>query len=180
MESAGGQSRALTDGLFSSTAPSWSRDGTGIYFGSDRTGRFEIWRVPLEGGAAAQVTRDGGYISAESMDARKLYYTKTGTTGPLFELPLAGGKESQVLERVAVRGLSVFDDGIYYLDFAAPGWRKAEIRFHDFATDRSRVINPIDGQLGLGGLTVSQDRKTFLFTLQSVSGSDLMMIENFR
>jgi hypothetical protein len=30
------------------------------------------------------------------------------------------------------------------------------------------------------GLTVSPDRKTFLFSRSAVSGSDLMLIENFR
>ncbi|MFB3829780.1 MAG: TolB family protein [Bryobacteraceae bacterium] len=59
VESGGGQSRLLTDGPFNSVVPAWSRDGKWIYFGSDRTGRFEIWRVPFEGGAAGQITRNG-------------------------------------------------------------------------------------------------------------------------
>ena len=38
----------------------WSADGQWIYFGSTRTGRFEVWKMPSAGGPAVQVTRRGG------------------------------------------------------------------------------------------------------------------------
>jgi hypothetical protein len=72
----GGQSRQLTSGAFTSTVPNWSRDGKWIYFASDRTGRFEIWHVPAEGGTAEQITRDGGYLVDESTDAQTLAGTR--------------------------------------------------------------------------------------------------------
>jgi hypothetical protein len=100
---------------------------------------------------------------------------------------LSGGEEKQVLQRVARRGFSVFDDGIYYIYADPEGLAKSEIRFHDFATGCSRsvgtiegrILNPIEARVGIG-LSVSPDRKTFLFTHYASAGSDLMMIENFR
>jgi Tol biopolymer transport system component/tRNA A-37 threonylcarbamoyl transferase component Bud32 len=179
VESSGGQAQQLTSGPFTSTVPSWSGDGKWIYFASDRTGRFEIWRVPAQGGPAGQITRDGGYLAFESRDAKTLYYTKTGDPGggPLYARPLGGSEERQVVGRVVGRGFAVFEDGIYYLDSRGPG--KYEIRFHEFASSRSRTVSPIEGQLGLG-FSVSPDRKTFLFTWLASPGSDLMLIENFR
>lgn len=82
-----------------------------------------------------------------------------------------------VKEGVALRGFAVFNDGIFYLHWRARNsW---EIRFHEFAGGRTRVVGDIAGGLHLG-FTVSPDRKTFLFTKWTDVGSDLMLIENFR
>ena len=51
--------------------PSWSRDGSSIYFTSKRSGRFEIWRVPAHGGMEEQITRNGGYLAFESTMGRR-------------------------------------------------------------------------------------------------------------
>jgi serine/threonine protein kinase len=180
VESTGGPSRHLTSASpWSSKVPSWSRDGKWIYFTSDRTGRWEIWRMPAQGGAAEQITSNGGYAALESPDRKALYYTKTGSYGggPLYCRPLGGGEERQILERVDGRGFDVFEDGIYYLFATSP--RTTEIRFHRFATGRSRIASEIEGLPGLG-LSVSPDRKTFLFTKYVSAGADLMLIENFR
>jgi Tol biopolymer transport system component len=176
VESSGGQARQLTSGPFNNSVPSWSRDGKSIYFTSDRTGRFEIWRVSSQGGAAERITRDGGFMAIESPDARTLYYTKRGGDGPLYARPLAGSEERQVLGEVAFRGFDVFEDGIYYLGHGRP--LKTEIRFHNFVGGRSRVISEI--LWPSLGLSVSPDRKTFLYSLWAPVGSDLMLIENFQ
>ncbi len=179
VESSGGQARQLTGGTFSSNVPSWSHDGKWIYFNSDRSGRREIWRTPAQGGAAEQITRHGGRVALESTDGKTLYYTKEFGDGPLFAQPLgAGAEEKQILDKVTQRGFAVFADGIYYLyPLSAAG--KTEIRFHEFATGRSRLVSPIDAQLSFG-FSVSPDRKAYLFTVVPSSGSDLMLIENFR
>jgi eukaryotic-like serine/threonine-protein kinase len=186
VESRGGQSRQLTSGAFTSAVPVWSRDGKWIYFASDRIGRFEIWRMPSLGGAAEQITSNGGFAVLESPDMRTLYYTKAAGDGPLFSRPMGGGEEKQVVERVARRGFAVFDDGIYYLYADPTGLSGSDIRFHEFATGRtriigsieSRILNPIEARVGVG-FSVSPDRKTFLFTHYASAGSDLMAIENF-
>lgn len=179
VESSGGQARQLTRGTFSSNVPSWSHDGKWIYFNSDRSGRREIWRMPFHGGAAEQITGHGGNVALESTDGKTLYYIKAFGDGPLFAQPIGGGEEKQIVEKVAERGFAVFEDGIYYLSAGSTVAGRYEIRFHEFATGRSRLVSPIAGQLSFG-FSVSPDRKTFLFTLVPSSGSDLMLIENFR
>ena len=56
--------------------PSWSNDGRWIYFASKRTGRWEVWKAPADGGQAVQVTKHGGFAAFESRDGQSVYYAK--------------------------------------------------------------------------------------------------------
>jgi len=96
----GGSPRPLTDQPSLENEASWSRDGRWIYFGSDRTGRREVWRMPASGGEATQVTRDGGSCPFESPDGRWLYYAKRRRFD-LWKAPVAGGAETRVLENLS-------------------------------------------------------------------------------
>ena len=42
----GGAVRRLTNNPAHDTAPSWSHNGNWIYFGSNRSGEFQIWKIP--------------------------------------------------------------------------------------------------------------------------------------
>jgi hypothetical protein len=150
-----------------------------VYFTSDRTGRWEIWRIPLQGGMAEQITTNGGYVGLESADGNSLYYTKTGSYGgePLYVRRFSETEETQVLEHVAGRAFDLLADGIYYV--ASTGPRTAEIRVHEFGTGRNRVVSAIEGSPGLG-LSVSPDRSRVLFTKFVSAGTDLMLLEDFR
>jgi hypothetical protein len=53
------------------------------------------------------------------------------------------------------------------------------IRFKDVATGSVRTIVAIEHQLAWG-LTVSPDRRSILYSQFDESGSDLMLVENFR
>jgi len=179
VEASGSSPRQLTHGPGDNAIPSWSRDGSSIYFESIRSGRPEIWRIPAGGGTAVQVTHSGGHVAFESTDGKTLYYTLSeGGTEGLYAKQLPDGEEKQVLkDRVFQRGFAVFPDGFYYLH--QRGVNSYEIRFHEFAGGVTRVVGEIEGAIGLG-LTVSPDRKTFLFSKYSDAGADLMLIENFR
>jgi dipeptidyl aminopeptidase/acylaminoacyl peptidase len=48
--------RRLTQHSANDTHPRWSVDGTSIYFLSPRAGSTQIWRLPLAGGEAVQIT----------------------------------------------------------------------------------------------------------------------------
>ena len=89
MPANGGQPQRLTNDPTNDSQPSWSQDGNSIYFASPRTGREEVWRVPASGGAAVQVTRDGGYTAFESEDG-KLYYNKSDNETKLWRCNLDG------------------------------------------------------------------------------------------
>ena len=71
---------------------SWSHDGEWVYFASNRSGRFEVWKTRIGGGSEMQVTSNGGYMAIESADGKDLYYTKTDGASALWRRPVAGGK----------------------------------------------------------------------------------------
>jgi Tol biopolymer transport system component/DNA-binding winged helix-turn-helix (wHTH) protein len=180
VEASGSSARQLTHGPADNAMPSWSRDGSSIYLASKRSGRFEIWRIPAGGGTAVQMTHTGGHAAFESTDGKTLYYTLSaaGDEG-LYAKLLPDGEEKQVVkEGVAVRGFAVFSDGVYYLH--RRDRKSYEIRFHEFAGGQTRVVSDIEAISLSVGLTVSPDRKTFLFSKWSDLGRDLMLIENFR
>jgi dipeptidyl aminopeptidase/acylaminoacyl peptidase len=57
----------------------------------------------------------------------------------------------------------------------------AAIQFYDFATRKVRELHRVRNRLGLGrGISVSPDRKTFLYSADEGTGWDLMLVENFR
>lgn len=49
--------RQLTAHEGNETDPVWSPDGTGIYFLSSRSGSSQIWKIAIDGGESAQVTK---------------------------------------------------------------------------------------------------------------------------
>jgi dipeptidyl aminopeptidase/acylaminoacyl peptidase len=194
---ASGETWQLSDSQFNTGVPSWSGDGRFIYFRSDRSGRSEVWRLPAHGGAAEQITKDGGNVAVESPDGEALYYTKTGGDGPVFSQTPGANDERQVLPRIKTgRGFAVFNDGIYYLDYtgdpnADPGLiagnptagftqvrKQYEIRYYEFSTGRSRIISPVEALPALG-FSVSPDRSAFLVPLWKEVSMNIMLIENF-
>ena len=96
VESEGGVPQRLTNEPSEDGEATFSRDGRSIYFASDRSGRFEIWRIPATGGPAVQVTHGGGVAAQESWDARHVYYSKTEAGKDLWRVPVEGGVETPV------------------------------------------------------------------------------------
>jgi len=72
-------------------------------------------------------------------------------------------------------------DGIYYVDYVnKPNQHVFEIRFLDFARGGTTVLNSFESRGGIG-LSVSKDRKTILYSGESLKhGNDLVLFDNFR
>ncbi len=174
----GGQPRALTSGTSSSFIASWSPDGRWIYFSSDRSGRLEVWRMPAGGGEPEQVTREGGQASTLSPDGQWVYFTKKDGTDGLWRIPVIGGAESRVLDRLFRYNFVPTATGIYYV---APlkADRTSSVNFLDFKTGRTTEVVPIDKIPDLG-LALSPDGRHLLFTKIDYLGTDLMLVEGFR
>ena len=131
--------------------------------------------MPVDGGEAVPVLgARGGAV--ESPDGKFIYYDKDDG---IWRVPTSGGTESQVIDSVhPERGWVVVEDGIYFI--SKPNEKGvSHIRFKDLSTGSVRTIAPIKGKPSWG-LTVSPDRRTFLYTQSEESGSDLMLVENFR
>ncbi len=168
--------RQLTHGTVDDAVPSWSHDGKWIYFASKRSGTFQIWRMPAGGGAAVQVTRNGGWIAFDSTDGKTLYYTLNNGAVGLYAKRLPSGEE-QPFVKEPVSGFAVFSNGLYTLHQIGAG--RTEIRFHELPGGKTRVAGEVDNAI-ISGMAVSPDQKKFLFSKLCDTKADLMLIENFR
>jgi Tol biopolymer transport system component len=177
MDASGGRPRRITMEPSDENMPLWSHNGKWIYFSSDRTGRREIWRVPFAGGAAEQLTKESGFVASESADGATLFYMKAASS-PLFERPLSGGAERQLLDWVSSKSFVPADDGIYYIGRRGDNGQ-FPLQFFQFSSQTGKVLTNIDGVV-YQGLSVSPDRTAILFTKTVRSGANLMMIENFQ
>jgi Tol biopolymer transport system component/DNA-binding winged helix-turn-helix (wHTH) protein len=179
----GGQPRRLTSDPAEDVAPSWSRDGKWIYFGSTRGGAMQIWKVPAEGGQATQVTKQGGFEGFESMDGKQLYYAKGRLAPGIWQTPVTGGPETLLLDHNKAgywRFWAVAPKGIYFA--TANESARPVIEFFNFTTRKVMTIATLDKPLSPTnpGLAVAPDGRSILFTQMDQSGSDLMLVENFR
>ena len=180
--SAGGKSRQLTNDPARDVMPNWSRDGGWIYFTSDRSGAFEIWKTPADGtGAAVRVTRNGGLGAMESADGRFLYYSKTLMSGPIWRVPVQGGDEVALGDSIRSlrlpQNFAIAGGGIFFASSPDPA-HQFELRFYSFRTATTDAIARIEGGLGFG-MALAPDEHELLFTVERRSG-DLIMVENFR
>src|SRR5262245_33520712 len=179
----GGQPRRLTTEASEDLSASWSRDGRWIYFGSNRSGSTQLWKIPAAGGQAAQVTRQGGFEGYESLDGRFLYYAKGRDIPGIWRIPVEGGAETPVLDHHQAglwRSWVVVEEGIYFATAERP--TRPLIEFFSFATGKVTQVAELGKPLLqiVPGLAVSPDGQWLLFTQNDQSGSDIMLMENFR
>ena len=162
------------------SAPSWSRDGTFVYFASDRDGGFQVWKTALEPGAVpVRVTRGGGFSSRESADGRTLYFARQAEDGgwSVWQMPSAGGDETLLVPRLAWHWFfDVTAAGVYYLTSATPG---GELRFRRFSDGSDALLLTLEKRSGFG-LAAAPDDSCILFTSFDVDTSELMYVEKFR
>jgi Tol biopolymer transport system component/predicted Ser/Thr protein kinase len=171
--------------------PSWSHDGQWLYFCSDSSGQWEIWKVPSAGGEAVQITRtrkgaDGQVVTPdvpqESPDGRFIYYCK-GWPFPqsVWRIPVEGGEEVKVIDsKVFAARFAVRQEGIYYFTPQDEKGRNT-LFLYEFAGGKTRRILETERRLaGAGSVGISPDGRTILFEQLDEAGTDLMLVENFR
>jgi len=162
--------------------PSWSSDGQWIYFYSDREhGRFQIYKTRVSGGPPIQVTKNGGVFGVESADGRFFYFAKWEEPG-IWRMPLdARDGETRILDEPGGGtewcNWALVENGIYFLD---SGVRfKDSIQFFDFASRQKTPIFTLDRRQN-GGLAISSDEKSLLFSQEKLSESHVVLVKNFR
>jgi Tol biopolymer transport system component len=179
----GGAPRRLTEDA-TEIVPSWSRDGRWIYFGSDRNGSFQIWKSAPDGTGAMQVTRHGGLFGRESRDGRFFFYAKGRETPGINKVRVEGGEEMPVIrdfQDAYERCWAVTEEGIYLAHRGlVKETRPARIEYFSFSTGKRSIVATLEKQLWHGRISISPDNRCLLYAQMDQSGSDIMLMENFR
>ena len=167
--------RLTTDNAVDSM-PTWSRDGRWLYFASDRSGTYEIWKMPSGGGEARQVTRGGGLYALEAADGTSLYFTK-GETGSVWRMPAEGGVATLVLDqRIHFSKWTLWRDHIVYVDEPATGTHR--LMAFEPTTRRSTLLQTLDKPSG-SGVSVSPDGAWVLYVQRDGITSDIVLLEGY-
>jgi len=131
------RARPVVEGL----VPSFSRDGKWIYFASERTGQWQVWKTSLRDGADVQVTFKGGFAALESMDGY-VYYSKSRFPQPeICRVRIQGGEESCGLQHLRPRTWASWAptrDGIVFAEDLPDG--KAALSLYDPARRQVRDL----------------------------------------
>jgi Tol biopolymer transport system component/DNA-binding winged helix-turn-helix (wHTH) protein len=154
----------------------WSRDGHWIFFGSNRTGAQQVWKVPAAGGAMEQMTRQGAVTGplVESPDGMLVYYVRPGG---VWCVPVTGGPERQVARTEVDPGaLDANENGMYF-HANSNVTKNGNLMFYRFPNG---PITKVAGVEMRYGLSLSPDGRYLVYTKMTSTGSDLMLVENFR
>jgi Tol biopolymer transport system component/DNA-binding winged helix-turn-helix (wHTH) protein len=182
LDVATGQARLLpTNPGFDNLAPSWSRDGQWLYFGSTRGAapvRFQLWKVPIAGGPTKQVTKNGGLQAFESADGRVLYHTKYDVPG-IWKMPVEGGDEALVLgdfNSILFRDWVVCEKGIYLISFTTHP--QGTIQFFDVYSRKLTPLWDLEKTAGWG-VTLAPDGHSLVYVQNDFNEANIMLVENF-
>ena len=160
--------------------PFWSHDQRWLYFSSDRSGRTDIWRMPVDGGEPAQITKDGGLWGALSVDDQWLYYTE-GPIGTVHRIRADGsGPSVLVAQGVRFGTIATSAKGLWYVGNPKPGDKEVAIRLLRASDNATVDVARLDFLPSPVGMSVSPDEKSLLVSRPDLSGSDLFLVEGFR
>jgi Tol biopolymer transport system component len=163
--------RQITRNAADDYIPTWSRDGRFIYFGTNRTGRDEKWRVKV----ADQTEEPVAARLFESADGLMLYHEREGV---LLARPASGGHERTI--RSCRGAWAVGPRGVFYECAADRTGRTTQrtVSHWDADTGKSQAIATLTDTDAIGGMSVSRDGRRIIYD-RSKATFDLMMIENF-
>lgn len=173
----GGKPETITSGSFNDVAPSWSVDGKSLFFGSNRSGSWQIWKVSIDGShAPQQVTSNGGMVALESPNRRYLYYTKNMAPG-LWRQQLAGGRERKVFDGPPAdypEFWTLSKDDIYALSVVHQHY---VLSYIDSKSGRGRILDVLKYSPTVG-LSISPNGKVLVYSGLIMASSHLTLVED--
>ncbi len=184
-----GEPKRLTAETGSEFLCGWSADGQFVYFASEGTGRFEVWKKPASGGPSLQVTANGGQTAFESNDGKWLYISKhVAGNNSIWRVPGSkadnqGAFPEELLigpgYKVAQESWTLAPGQIFFVD-RAMNMRSATIRAYNLAMRHTRPILFLGDLLPervTTELSVSPDSHWLLYSRLDKSGSNVMVAD---
>ena len=128
------------------------------------------------------MTRHGGREAIEAPDGKHLYYAKMPGVPGIWQVPVNGGKETQVVDRGHQAAWAVTDHGIVLVDkYATP---RVPIELFSFASRQLIPIATLPPGLRLDtgnpSFSVSRDGRWMLYVQYDEWSSDIEMLQGLR
>lgn len=181
VDAEGGTPRPILRDSSDAISPSWSIDGEWIYFGSNRSGEWQIWKARVSGDDLQQVTYSSGYVAREAPDGRTLYFTRYDRDG-IWALDLnQEGEPQPVVEEFPLSTWSAWTvrrDGLYFL-------RRHDAGARLFKRERNHDETLL-AELGCtypehsSGLSISPEGDRVLTSCIDRAESDIMLVEDYK
>ena len=175
----GASPRRLTTDGSGGAMPVWSRDGEWIYMNQRQIG---LLKFPARGGTQSEPhpVEQEGLFTQESLDGKRLYFSKRGFGGGLWSIPVDGGTPQALPREVMPAGRgrwAVTDRGIFFVD------RERNLKLYHVDTGELETVVTLEpeaiGSSG-SGFSVSPDGMQVLYVRVDRSEADLMLVENYR
>ncbi len=184
ISSEGGEPSILLKAKASAAVPSYSKDGTSVYYSTNQNGVWELMRFKLKTNTSELVAGAGAFAGLESQDGKWVYYTRQGQeVGGVYRVPVQGGNAELLVAELSRKlwgHWAVSSKALFYAVFPAAGDKV--IRRLDLETRKVTDVTtfrrpPIQFD---GGLTVSADEKRLIWSQLDHSGSDVYLLGNYQ
>jgi len=181
IDATGSVPRAVTQGRYNDIVPSWSTDGRWFYFGSNRSGSWQIWKTTSDSsGPAQQVTTAGGMIALESADARWLYFTKYGESG-IWRCATSGGPEQKVFDGPPSGSQNYWTLGAGSLYSLSDSGGQYSLQRIDPETGHTETMHTLKHDpTPFAGLSITPDGKMIVFAELARASANLTIVEHFK
>jgi Tol biopolymer transport system component len=174
VELASGEERRATDDG-KSRAPSFSHDGRWLYFGSARSGRWQIWRRPWPGdGTPEQLTAEGGLAALESRGGDTLYFVRPDRRGLWARGREPGGDDTLVRPEISpadFRNWEVSAEAIWFVTRPAEG--PPLLARYSLLDGQLSLGQPLPALLPDSGITLAPDGQSLLIAETAEAQVDL-------
>jgi Tol biopolymer transport system component len=181
-----GRVRQITKHPADDYYPRFSRDQQWIYISSNRSGRYEVYRMAAAGDDAApvRITRGGGIDGVESHDGEYVYYESTRNADPslsgnasIWRVATHGDDNgTEVLNGWGLRierSWALAESGIYFLvngpDFVIRHLNLATKQLSDVYRGSGRALYP----------AVPPDEKSLFVSIESPETSELWLVDDY-
>ncbi len=136
--------------------------------------------MPVAGGPAVQVTKQGGTTATESLDGQFLYYANSyDSPSAIWRVPVGGGEEKPIVEGLSFSlNFVVAERGLYFLAIGDAS-KKTSIDFFEFATGKRTTVVEL-GREHWWGMALSPNQQTLLYSVVDSAGSNLMRVDHFQ
>jgi Tol biopolymer transport system component/DNA-binding winged helix-turn-helix (wHTH) protein len=189
ISSAGGKPARITFGSssdFDNVVPSWSHDSKSVYFSSNRTGQWQLWRRDLNSGSEVQLTWNGGFNAIESPDGNYLYYVRDLSKTSIWRMPMHGNQmEESIVPALGTEmwgSWTVSRSNLYYLQRVSAASTKAVLYRLSLAGRHAKCILLTQYAVNSAdrAIAVSPDERTILLSLLSVDRSSISIVDGWK